>query len=772
MVNSKVIRVFVVLFLVFGASSFASAVETGNATLYGNSGPYMDFVTNNTINLTVGAINGNVTQIHISFSGLQSTDPIVLLNGTNASDVASNFSSSVSIGDGGTTVINVTFSNTSSQGIVPNGSTQNFWFIVKGRKFTGSLVVMSVNVSNASGASNTTSFSFQPSFAFEGYIRNETGCGDCLQNGTNVSLLGILPGVNGPDSSIVLASELSNLSGFFRLLRVNASASYRGYRLEMVFYNTSSVATKTGAILPYFPSFMYYPSSGDDFGGFDMTLNGGTFYLQPASTIRLWATNGSTQVSFGYMLMDQVLGFPVKSETMQKITNDSIVVPSGRAYTATFFRMFGYPGGNFGYLENFTLCLNNATSDFMNDTLCPAPPKSFSISTNNTVQGAVLVINQSLIVRKTSVVGCLNIENASYTNNSAINVTAISIKMMPWSSDSGSFIPPGGADDGTLNITKDINYTTTGCTYAHYNLTLLNDTGYMIEFFAKNASDESGHPGAGTYTLAAYRNVTVLDSAATTRLNATLYRLVGSYYNTSTVAVGRNTSLLKVNVLNSSGGLITTQLGVNLKIKHSASGVGILNYIISDSAVVNGTFYIPVLNNSNYAKVMVFSSNGPPRETKLNLSASEVNVTIVSMDEDKGFRKFHSNGTIEEKDVDSSPIRMRFLSTGSDCDYINPPSSCIVTEMNASGFNPLKALLAGKVNMEIKIISTNVTLLFHDYDMMTAKQPPMNSIMNDNSSQRSISGTSMEEVWQFGSFAPADSYTNVTIALSYSDVIL
>src|SRR3989338_3041822 len=106
---------------------------------------------------------------------------------------------------------------------------------------------------------------------------------------------------------------------------------------------------------------------------------------------------------------------------------------------------------------------------------------------------------------------------------------------------------------------------------------------------------------------------------------------------------------------------------------------------------------------------------------------------------------------------------MRFLrTTDPACGLPNATSSCEITSMNASSFNPLKAMLAGKVNMEIKITSTNVSLIFYDYDMFSAKQPPMESILDQNASGRSTSsGTrAVQDTWNFGSFAPADSYAN------------
>ncbi|MEK6818475.1 MAG: hypothetical protein AABY10_00920, partial [Nanoarchaeota archaeon] len=358
------------------------------------------------------------------------------------------------------------------------------------------------------------------------------------------------------------------------------------------------------------------------------------------------------------------------------------------------------------------------------------------------------------------------------SNNTGINLTAISIKMLPWTSASGSFVPPRSGDDGTINISSpdQFNKSYPGC-LAYYNISLLNNTGYMLEMYAKNSSNEAGNPGNAN-NLAGFKNLTSLDGL---QVNITLYKLVGNYFAGSVSGLPVNTSAMKINIVNSTGGPITTQVSANVKVKNTNAGIGTVYYMIDSSSITNGTFYLPVLNNSNYAKVMVFSNNGPPKETSINLSAAETNVTVKSMNgNDKGFRNLQSNGSLDVLNATSTSIKLRFLSasqTGCDVPNIPDNSSCVITTMDANNFNPLKAMLAGKVNMEIKIASTNTSLIFHNYDMMSAKQPPMDSIMDENASSRKTSSglASVQDQWNFGSFAPPDSYSNVTITMPYSD---
>ena len=773
-INRKILLVVLLtLVSLFSLSSTSVLALNANFTI-ADGISFINLANNNTINITIGAVEGNITNITFKYNAATGASPADLYinnsNGSNLADVS--FADITAYPGGVTRNYNFTFNNASTGTLIVNGTTKSFWFNVAARSMfqqAGALLALTINASNASGYGNITTINFFPAFTFTGYVVNETGCATCWQNGTNVTIYGVTQGQNAPPTNTELASALTNASGFFRLNRINASSSFNGFKLKTIFYNTTGTATKVGMIMPEFPSFMYY---GGAFGneGFDMTLNGATFYLQSAHTINMSANNLSSGVSFGYEMIDQALGFPVESQPTTQNTNVQVVIPAGRGYTVSFFRMPNWPGSSIGYIMNGTLCGGN---DFMNNSHCPAPPKTYSISAGSATAGNVTIINQSLVVRRAYVDGCLTPASGT-TNNSAINVTSIRMRMLPWTTDAGSFVPPSNADDGSINITQNINYTFTasGCTYAFYNVSLLNQTGYMIEFYAKNASNEAGNPGTAN-NLAAFLNVSGTGVEYTTHMNVTLYKLAGAYTLSNISGLSINTSLMRINAINSSGGAVTTNVNADMKVRNTRAGLGTVFYIIDQNVIVNGSFYMPILNNSNYVKAMVFSQNGPPRETTVNISNSEANLTVLSMNMEKGFKEMNASGGFSDVNMSTSPISLRFLRNTAECSVPNVPSnsSCVITEMNASSFNPLKALLAGKVNMEVKITSTNVSLIFNDYDMLSAKQPPMDSIMDDNASARGTTSGSaaVSDVWNFGSFAPADSYANVTITVPYSD---
>ncbi|PIN93640.1 hypothetical protein COU61_00720, partial [Candidatus Pacearchaeota archaeon CG10_big_fil_rev_8_21_14_0_10_35_13] len=533
---------------------YASALNT-NFTIAGSDGAYLNLANNNTINITVGAVEGNITNITFTYSIATSGSPTDLyINNSNGSSLTNIlFYDRTAYPGAGTRYYNLTFNNNSGGTLIVNGTSQSFWFDVAVRNIfmgEGALLGLTVNASNSSGYGNVTTINFYPSFTFTGYIVNETGCATCWQNNTNVTIYGVTMQPNSPPTSTLLARAQTNNSGFFRLNYVNASASFNGFKLKTIYYNASGRATKVGMNMPEFPSFLYYGGMGGigkEGENFDMSLNGATFYLQEATTINITAHNGSLMQKFGYELIDQALGFPIESQSTTSVISGEVVVPANRGYVVSFFRMPAFPGSSVGFTMDPSVCVDN----FMNDTYCPAPPRSYAINAANATAGNVTTINQSLMMTRVNVYGCITPNTGA--NNSAINITSILIKMLPWTTDAGSFVPPNDADDGTINVTNDINYTATnlGCTYASYNLSLLNDTGYMIEFYAKNGTNESSNPGNAN-NLAGFINFTSDDELyENANTNVTMYRLAGNYMTNNISGLKVNTSIMKFNIINS-----------------------------------------------------------------------------------------------------------------------------------------------------------------------------------------------------------------------------
>ena len=718
---------------------------------------YVNRSANAQVNFTITNTEAlNITQIIITFP-YETT----FYAGSNATNASNAVFSNISV-FGQKILI---WANTTAAGIMGNRSSNNnmsvFSFNVSLRNLGNAFFTNFTITSNRTDSSgNYSSYNFPVNFAFAAYVKNETGG---AQNASNITIYRFVMGQNGPPTQTYESSVLSDANGYFAFPDINGSAD--AYLLKILYYNSSGTVTKVSTTLPAFPGMMYYPSLAD-IPAFQFmrppSLNGTSFYLQPAATLRLYARNDSaTSQSFGYQVIDQTTGFPTESNMMAAINTTDVYIPIDRNYTVMFARA---PFGSSGFTFD-----PRCDGSFMNSSSCPTPPISYTTST--LVQGQIFVVNQSLIVSNPRLYGCINISAGN--NNTNLNITSLSLKMVPWGSGTKAFpyfLPPMRADRGDINIASDISYNLTlhpECTFAFYNISIMGATTglqYMVEMYAKNTTSEAQTPGATAWQLAAFQNVTMNTTAKS--LNITLYRLGGSFY-----AGDLNTSRFKISIQNSTGGAITNNINANIVVKNPTFGT--VSYIIESMS--SGVFYLPILNNSNSAKITVFANDAPPKELTLNLSQAENNITLVTMTDGRGvgMKRINASGGMEminstQLDV-SMPIQMRFLRNTAECNVRNPADSCAITSIDAKNFNPLIALVAGKVNMELKITSTNVTLTFVNFDMFAAKQPPMDSVMND---QATSGGSSANQTWQFGSFAPSNTYDYATMTMPYSDSVI
>ena len=725
-----------------------------NYTFVNPSSGLVERASSNLFNISVGAISMNITQVQINFTGGIYVDPnsfILGSNGSSASNVFTNVSiSNASMGPFSSQVLSLTFRNSSSSPLIQSGGNENFWFNITTRTEISSVLQSNVLVSgvrtNGTGISNFTAPNFGYSFRFSGYVRNETGG---LQNNTNVTLYRFENVPMSPPIEIAVQSVLTDSNGAFTMTGLNGSGGIM-YTIKTVYYNSSGSATKIGNSLPPFPAQMFYPPAIlGDIPQFDFmrppSLNGSTFYLGPAATINITATNGSTFQKFGYLINDQKTGLEIASNIFGKVDSAQVVVPTNKRYTVMIIRanqqFEKYEGG---------IC----NGSFMNDTACPTPPKSNS-TLYPTITGSQTDVSIDLVMNSVQMYGCIQVSG----NTSAIsNITSILPRMLPWE----GFVPPMRPDTGNLDLTStdQLNYSDSRCTgkIAWYNISLLN-SNYLVEFYgSKNGTTVNGSENLGAFQTANYNGQ---PASANIMQNITLKPLAGNYY----ISGETNTTKIKVNIQNSSGGAITSDTPhVNLFLRDSST-FGELTYIIDD--MDEGTFYI-ISPLSATAKLKIFSNNAPPKEKTLNLSMSEINITLINMQGgDGGFRKISANGSLEVMNITSSnfDVEMNFLRTGGNCDGLYPDNNtCTLSSSAAKSFNPMEMMMSGNVNMEMKMPS-NVSIIFYNFDMGSAKQPPMESVMNDGAS----GGSSSDPVWEFGSFVPADVYDYAIIAMPYSD---
>jgi len=573
-----------------------------------------------------------------------------------------------------------------------------------------------------------------------GYVRNSTG----NVEGANVTLYRVQMQQFGPPIETPVASNLTDSNGKFTFYYVNTtrtcsspdginvsipSSCQPEFRIKVFYNNSNGIVTQVGPLLPSFPRELIF--------GFERSLppgaprppsiNGSTIYLQPAATLRLRATNSTGQyVRFGYEIMDEALGYPVESCVQCNVLEKNISLPIDRNYTVMFVR----DPQIFTWINN---CPN-----VMNETHCPTPPMSnSSLPTLN--QGDVVDVTQNLSFSHYNLTGCINVSGG-------INMTNVFVKLIPWA----GFIPPVNAEVSSFNVSdpNDLNYSDPQCGsgFARYNLELMGSPSgieYMIEFYGNSSTEY----------YAAFQNVTMHNQSI--NLNITLRPLAGAFVQGTTLSTKKVTVRLFKNLVNKSECTVADgtmcQYLQNPHVEVEVKSPYIYNnspvhYIIEE--ISNGSFSMPFLSGST-AKVNIFSQDTAPQRRTLNLSNPINNITLYPFRPEK----INPNGQLEEfNQTEKALFTMRFYRSGGSCDVQNPPESCALEGGNFSmaEFDPMKAMLAGKVNL--RIITPNITLYFINVDMLASGPPePQHS---ERAFSESRGASSLEVAWRLGSLAP------------------
>ncbi|MEK6852439.1 MAG: hypothetical protein AABX59_01040, partial [Nanoarchaeota archaeon] len=255
-------------------------------------------------------------------------------------------------------------------------------------------------------------------------------------------------------------------------------------------------------------------------------------------------------------------------------------------------------------------------------------------------------------------------------------------------------------------------------------------------------------PGPGIdYLIAAYANTTneyfgafgkvTLD--ANTQLNLNLTGLAGNYTNTSYL----NTSMNAFNFIsatdNGSAGRAHIEVFVNY------SGTAIRWFVEGDRST--GAIKIPLLNSSS-ATLKVFSQDAAPREIKYTglylVQNPIINITL------RGFDMHEPNGTTGGL---MSKVKIEFFKSNSSCDIPSPSGACLVSNFsNAAEFDPMKALLGGAISIRMTQTDTNVIVHYVNVDLI-ASGPP-DAVYNDEAHADKSSGSTIDQVWRFGSLGP------------------
>lgn len=202
----------------------------------------------------------------------------------------------------------------------------------------------------------------------------------------------------------------------------------------------------------------------------------------------------------------------------------------------------------------------------------------------------------------------------------------------------------------------------------------------------------------------------------------------------------------------SSGSNVT---GLHLEVNVSGSSGQDILYVMS----ADETNYvdIPLTEGSNIT-LNIFSPNTPPRKKTYDSAYLQGNATVnITLPNSTEFKDPLSGTPLED-------VGLKFIKSSCSHPY-NASSSCVLYDVpNASNFNPMKALMAGNLNIRTEQQS-GMVVEFINIDIIRSGPPDASfSPTPDNET----SGNTFAEVWQIGSFAP-DIYDHVLIGVPYNE---
>ncbi len=599
------------------------------------------------------------------------------------------------------------------------------------------------------------------SFDFEGWVKNASNYANIsLAQRADVSLFEFSGNTSGgPPTERWVKSVQTSADGRFTMNDTVSNGSTNIYRLKVTINDSAGNAVEIGPSLPPLPR-----------QALRYAISGGSIYTQNATSIQLYAyTNVSIEANasfFGYMVMDENLGFPIASDPMNALSGIKINVSSNRNYTIMFVRaplMFVNATPPLSIRINGS-CLSNPLS------ACGANITGASGTDLINYSTGLITINKSLIIAPYNITACVNI--TGHTNFSlspilnssmqTLNITNLTMKMMPWS----GFVPPiefelfdfdERTSAGTIKYGNNTGVKGKGCMVAALNLSVMGTASgieYLVEVYARDNNTGNYFGVLQNFT------VTTSDMNANLTLRAMLGKKItaaGGWKGSSTALPANNASSIRVRVMDDNGTAIT-QGHVDVVVKNS-NVFGTLHYMQSLNS--EGFFYQYLINDTQEVRVRVFNQMYSPKEVKLSLTANETNITLYP------FRPqvLGATGNIIQNATNSN-ITMDFLRYSTTCNVVDPDvSSCRIGSGSfGGGFDPLAAMMAGKSNLLVQY-SSGTRVYFIDVDTI-ASGPPDVQLM-ENASKTAAGASSLADLWRFGSLAPAI-YQQVWVGIPYN----
>ncbi|MFH1210977.1 MAG: LPXTG cell wall anchor domain-containing protein [archaeon] len=584
--------------------------------------------------------------------------------------------------------------------------------------------------SDDQGAENvSTNMSFlNPLMGFKGTIFNSSYA---AADGANVTISEfVMPQGGNPPTTNILTSMLTNASGYYAFF-INYSyadgSNTNPLQIAVKTNGSDGNATEIGPTLPPLPATAVMQFFAN-----------GTLYTQPAATLRISASHVSVEDEsnndeFNYEVTDLGIGVGLWNSINVNVTSPhDIVVPRDRNYTISWMR--GPTGFGIEATPPLSTTVNNISS---------YSSTNYVIEINKT-----LSFNNYILSGNITVSTPLNDVNCS--NNMIMRLTP----------SSGDFVPPGSSVNGLEWNVTNLTDGVLGVDGPHfeYYATLMGASdgiNYVIEWYCSNAT-------AASY--GAIRKIQLNASDATVHITpgvlAGEYDTSGNYMSNT---INTSTKCIQFYDLTDPNNPSTTINNLNVNLEVTDSSFGTLMYVaqVSSGAALNWTFL-----NSSTVKVRIFSPQFPPYRTSIDLGKEycgpDSNISLKPFN----MESIGSDGA--KQNFSSSSLRMRFMRNSAACNVVTPDDSCVIGDtLDPNTFNPLAAMMSGKTNLMIDLNGGNgTTLYFINVDMMSSGPP--DAILSENASLDNIQTGSMDQLWQFGSFAP-DIYDYVLVGIPYND---
>ncbi|MCD6414735.1 MAG: hypothetical protein J7L23_03875 [Candidatus Diapherotrites archaeon] len=467
------------------------------------------------------------------------------------------------------------------------------------------------------------------------------------------------------------------------------------YLIQAVKYNGSGVAEYTSPIIPPMPM----PFNN---------MTNLTFYLVNASTIKLSAVRNGQNASISGMVFVQssIAGFsmvmPVAS--FQQTSSDAgnivnIVVPTGRNYTVNYWTMQSPPGY------------------FQIDASTP-----MAIYDNSSYAGPVYGGSSGDPINLSWVPVTINGTVSNGTTN-CTNFTDIVVHL---------YVMDGNVPYDAIMWTNITLNSTTG----YYEAMLPSGSTYEISAY--------GHDNNGHYCMG--RDSVHLTGP--TEKNITLRPLYGDYRTDNVV----NTSKVRFFVYEDTNNNSQYDSFENVT---GVFAMANITYPDGDSVMIHhqaqDTPYFDLrLPVNSSVSLMMMSPRFSPRQytyawSDITGSANASNnYTIYIPVED--FKLEDPNSGLQFQN-----ITIGFYTYLDACKVPNPSASCLIEQFDVQGgFDPMQAMMAGKVNVRMNQ-SSGVTVYYIGVDMVSSGPP---DAQMSNQSVDLTSGSTLMQAWKLGSMAP------------------